>query len=147
MEKTNSKLEAMLDLHGADLNRWPDADAAQEARKAALSDSAFRAQLDAARKIDKRFEALSKAIDRSPIVDAGIANMENVLLAHVEAHAERRRAFSRGTLVRLAASLVVACGLGFGLGQFVPDSDFNQPDAFDQLLMSVSQDPSRNGSG
>ncbi|MCP4315999.1 MAG: hypothetical protein GY789_08275, partial [Hyphomicrobiales bacterium] len=116
----NSKLDSLLDLYGADLNSWPDQEAAQEARKAALSDPQFRGLLDAAKRIDDSFTALSSAIDRSPALDTRLADMQNKLLAQIEPQAQRRRAFSSRTLMRFAASVVVACGLGIGVGQIVP---------------------------
>ncbi|MCP5001969.1 MAG: hypothetical protein GY933_25370 [Hyphomicrobiales bacterium] len=134
----NSKLDSLLDLYGADLNSWPDQEAAQEARKAALSDPQFRGLLDAAKRIDDSFTALSSAIDRSPALDTRLVDMQNKLLAQIEPQAQRRRAFSSRTLMRFAASVVVACGLGIGVGQIVPDQTLNQPDAFDQLLLGSS---------
>ncbi|MEX3008638.1 hypothetical protein [Hoeflea sp. TYP-13] len=141
----NSKFESLLDLYGADLNSWPDQTAAQKAREAAMRDPEFRSRLDAAKRIDASFGALANALDKSPSIEAGLAAMQSSMLTQIEAQAQRRRAFSSRTLMRLAASVVIACGLGIGVGQIVPDQTLVQADAHDQLLLGTSDGSTHNG--
>lgn len=147
MNEMNSSLSDMLDLHGADFDQWPDRDAAQRARLAALSDPAFREQLEKAKRLDRSLAALSDAIDESPAVEARLSGMQANVLAQIEPQAQRRRALSGRSLMRLAASLILACGLGIGVGQIMPDESASQPDALDQLLLGTYQQSAGNGDG
>ena len=101
MNDANRTLRDLLDLHGADLNAWPDR----------------------------------------------LADLKASILAQVEPQAQRRRVFSNRTLMRLAASLVLACGIGVGVGQIVPDPADSRPDALDQLLLGAYQPPADDGDG
>lgn len=147
MNEMNSTLTDMLDLHGADFDQWPDRDAAQQARQAALSDPAFRQQLEAAKRLDRSFTALSKAIDTNPVVETRLADMQTTILTQIEPQAQRRRAFSSRSLMRLAASLILACGLGIGVGQIIPDQSASPSDALDQMLLGTYQQSPENGDG
>ncbi len=147
MNDMNSTLTELLDLHGANLDEWPDPDAAQQARMAALSDPAFRQQLEDARRLDRSFAALAGSVDSNPSVEARLAGMQAAVLAQVEPQAQRRRAFSSRSLMRLAASLILACGLGIGVGQIVPEQASGQPDVLDQLLLGTYQPSTDNGDG
>lgn len=147
MNEMNIRLADMLDLHGADLDQWPDQEAAQQARLAAMSDPAFRQQLDAAKRLDRSFAAFSDTIDRSAAVEARLSRLQANVLTQVEPQAQRRRAFSSRSLMRLAASLILACGLGIGVGQIVPDESASQPDVLDQLLLGTYQQSAENGDG
>ncbi|MDA4844120.1 hypothetical protein [Hoeflea poritis] len=131
----DDRLEQLIDLHGADLNSWPDRELAQEARQAAMSDPQFRRRLDAARRVDKSLSALASALDDSTAMRTSSSAMQAALLDRIDAQAQRRRAFSWRSLSRLAAGIVVACGLGIGVGQIIPDQDIAQNDAFDELLL------------
>ena len=147
MNEMNGTLSDMLDLHGADLERWPDRDAAQRAREAALSDPAFRRQLESAKRLDRSMVALSDAIDTSAGMETRLAHMQAGILARVEPQAQRRRAFTTRSLMRLAASLILACGLGIGVGQIIPDPPASQPDALDQMLLGTDRQSVENGAG
>ena len=144
----NEKLESLLDLYGADLTEWPDRDAAQDAREAALrSIRCSASSLTRPGGSTSHSRALSSAIERSPERERRLAGMQAALLETIEPQAQRRRAFSSRTLMRLAASVVVACGLGIGVGQIVPDQELNQPDALDQLLLGSVDGNSQSGDG
>ncbi|MEM9104595.1 MAG: hypothetical protein AAGC96_02980, partial [Pseudomonadota bacterium] len=73
--------------------------------------------------------------------------LQQTVLAQVEPQAQRRRAFSSRSLMRLAASMILACGLGIGVGQIIPDQPTGQPDALDQLLLGTYQQSTENGDG
>lgn len=135
MNEKHDRLSSLLDLFGADLNDWPDSEAAQQARAAALSDPEFRLKLEAAKRIDRSFSALSTALERAPDMEKRLADIQSAVLETIEPQAQRKRAFSRRSLMRLAASVVIACGLGVGAGQIIPDQPTGQPDALDQLLL------------
>ncbi|WP_136659035.1 hypothetical protein [Nitratireductor sp. XY-223] len=137
----DDRIENLIDLHGANLNAWPDQELAQEARRAALSDPQFRRKLDTARRMDQSLAALSTALENNASAGTRTARMQDAILERIDAQAQRRRAFSRRTLSRLAAGIVLACGLGVGVGQIVPDPGLSQSDAFDELLLGSGEGP------
>lgn len=134
-------LEELLDLHGGDLDAWPDAAAAREARVAAMRDPGFRRALDATRAADRSLAALAQQMETSPALNTRFAALRSSLSAKVAAQAERRRAFSATMLTRLAASVVIACGLGVGAGQVIPDQTGAQADAYHELLLGADSGP------
>ena len=143
----DDRFEQFIDLHGADFNSWPDQTRAQEARQAALSDPQFRRRLEVAKRVDKSLSVLSSALEDSPVIRSRSSAMQAALLERIDAQAQRRRAFSWRSLSRLAAGIVVACGLGIGVGQIVPDTDLAQSDAFDELLLGSGDSAAETRSG
>lgn len=143
----DDRFEQFIDLHGADFNSWPDRALAQEARQAAMSDPQFRRRLDAARRVDQSLSALSSALEDSPVIRSRSSAMQAALLERIDAQAQRRRAFSWRSLSRLAAGIVVACGLGIGVGQIVPNAGLSQSDAFDELLLGSGDSTAGTRSG
>ncbi len=114
-------LEALLDRYGPDLTLWPDPTDADRARKAALSDRRFRAKLDAAKKLAEHIAVLSEELDDHGLLGASAGKIELALMAHAERRAPVRRAFSRTTLMQLAATVLIACAVGVGVGQYADD--------------------------
>jgi hypothetical protein len=138
-------LEHLLDLHGADLACWPDPAAAQEARTTALRDPSFRRKLDAAKRIDATFDRLSNAIGNDEATGSRFATVEATVLQQIEAQAERRRMFSAPVLARLAASALIACAVGVGVEDWLPNQTVGKTEAYDQLLLGSADEQTEQG--
>ncbi|WP_419912124.1 hypothetical protein [Hoeflea sp.] len=143
----DDRFENLIDLYGADLNAWPDKEMAQQARQAALSDPQFRIMLDAAKRVDRSLASLSVALHDGTAMRERTDSMQEAVLKRIDEQAQRRRAFSVRTLSRLAAGIVLACGLGIGVGQIVPDQPLTQGDAFDELLLGSGDSSAGTRSG
>lgn len=137
-------LEALLDRHGPDLTLWPDPSMADRARKAALSDRRFRAKLDAAKKLAEHIAVLSEELDDHDLLGASAGKVELALMAHAERRAPVRRAFSRTTLMRLAATVLIACAVGAGVGQFADGALIGGPDVSEDVLFGLMDVPFAN---
>ncbi len=131
------RLDDLLDLFGADFDRWPDRTAAQQARLAALQDPDFRHRFEAAKRLDSAFRSLSTEIE-SRVPETRLAALEETILRQVEPQAERRRLLSVPVLRRLAASALVACALGAGLGEWAPLLPEAAAEAYDELLLGTA---------
>lgn len=72
-----------LDRLGADLSAWPDPALAGAARRLALADQAFRAQLDTARAIDAGLVRVRDALDAEIAASGAVARVEAATLTAV----------------------------------------------------------------
>ncbi len=129
-------LDELLDLHGTDFDNWPDASATQQARLAALQDPDFRRRFEAAKRLDSAFRDISTEIE-GRLPGTRMSALEDTILRHIEPQAEQRRILSLPVLRRLAASAVVACALGAGLGEWAPLLPEAATEAYDELLLGT----------
>ena len=137
-------MEDLLDLYGADFERRPEATASQQVRLAAIQDPAFRSRLESAKWLDSAFRSLSAEFD-SRIPEMQMTALEATILEQVEQQAERRRLFSTPVLRQLAASALVACNLGAGLGEWAPLLPEIATEAYDELLLGTANATSDTG--
>lgn len=96
-----------LETFGGDLARWPDRDLAKHAMEQALSDRQLRAELDAARALDRGLAALRHGLD-DEIARSGAATkiLQGVLAVAAP------NPFGRWRWAAAVAVLVTAAGLG-----------------------------------
>lgn len=102
----HQELNAAIDRYGANFAAWPDQALANDARRAALADRAFRARLDAAAALDASLVSLGAAMDAEIAASGAAARVE----AKVFAALPRRTNGRRWALV--AAAVIAAAALG-----------------------------------
>lgn len=138
---TPADLEELLDTHGPDLTLWPDASDVDRARKAALNDRQFRSKLDAATKLAQHLAVISEELDDHPMLDAAAGKIELSLMAHAERRGPVRQVFSSTTLVRLAATILIACAVGAGVGHYAEGSLTGGTEMSDDVLYGLMDVP------
>ncbi len=138
MQHTPESLEELLDVNGADLEQWPQKDAAQQARTLAMCDPVFRQSLDRARKLDQALNGYARNLEADQTMTRSAERMQANILKQIAPQGQRRRLFSAPMMSRIAASLIFACLLGVGVGELGPDFAGTQADPQDQLLFSLA---------
>lgn len=100
-------LEAALSTYGADLARWPEADHARMARRAALADPAFRRAFDTEKALDAMLAEAREATDRAIGAEGAAARIRSTTLARI-----RRDPLADLSWRRLAAAMVLSAMVG-----------------------------------
>ncbi len=129
MSVSTATIVAAIDRYGADLAAWPDRDVAKAARIAALNDPDVRAWLDDTRHLEAGLDRARAAIDAEI---AGSGAPERVSEA-VLAAAARSATVLRPRWVAIAATLVIAAGLGAVYG-ITTNSPQDNP-SFDMVVL------------
>ena len=100
-------LKETLDRLGADLSAWPDPALAGTARRLALSDRTFRAELDSAMAIAAGLGRVRDALDAEIAATGALARVEAGVFAAVPTRAANGRPWAM-----VAAAAVAAAVLG-----------------------------------
>jgi len=108
MSISTAAIVAAIDRHGSDLAAWPDRDVARAARIGALNDADVRAWLDDARRLETGLDRARAAIDAEIAGSGGPERIAGAVLAA----AARPAGLLRPRWVAIAATLVIAAGLG-----------------------------------
>jgi hypothetical protein len=106
MAHDHRELTEAIDRYGSDLAAWSDQSLANEVRRAALADRAFRTRLDSAAALDAGFASLRDAMDAEIAASGAPLRVEAGVLAALPRRIDARR------WRLMAASVVVAAALG-----------------------------------
>ena len=106
MARDQRELLEAIDRYGSDLATWPDQSLANDARRTALADRAFRARLDAAASFDAGLGSVRDAMDAEIAASGAALRVREAVLGAVP-----RRSYARRWAL-VAAAVVVAAGLG-----------------------------------
>ena len=106
MARDHRELSEAIDRYGADLAAWSDQSLANDVRRAALADRAFRARLDWASALDDGLALLRETMDAEVAASGAATRVEAAVLAAVPRRSNARR------WAMVAAAVVVAAALG-----------------------------------
>lgn len=114
------RLEHLLDRYGPDFASWPDRGEAQTARRLALADTAARALLEEAKRLEALFDARAEAVENR----AAKSGLAGRALAAILPELAPRRSETRLWAMRLAACFLGAAVVGSGVDRIAgPVSD------------------------